>query len=99
MKELYSKANKRAYQICIIKAFKKSKRILGTTILTFGTNTKHNVPVVQNIINTEIKMKTASRRSASTNAMAAPMIHIIRTLYTLSPICFESLSAGIETVH
>lgn len=42
-------------------------------------------------------MKTASRRSASTNAMAAPMIHIMSTLYTLRPICFESLSAGIET--
>lgn len=80
-----------------LQALKESTRLLGTTILTFGTNTKHNVAVVQNIINTEIKMKTASRRSASTNAMAAPMIHIISTLYTLSPICFESLSAGIDT--
>lgn len=42
-------------------------------------------------------MKTASRRSANTRAIAAPMIHIISTLYTLRPICFESLSAGIET--
>lgn len=42
-------------------------------------------------------MKTASRRSARTSAMAAPIMHMISTLYTLSPMCFESLSAGIET--
>lgn len=42
-------------------------------------------------------MKTASRLSASTNAIAAPMMHIISTLYTLSPMCFESFNAGIET--
>lgn len=42
-------------------------------------------------------MKTASRRSARTSAMAAPIVHMITQLYTLSPMCFESLSAGIET--
>lgn len=83
---------------CATTPIKESNRTLDTTILTFGTNTKHNVAVVQNIINNEIKTKTASRRSASTNAMAAPMIHIISTLYTLRPMCFESFSAGIETV-
>lgn len=66
-------------------------------ILTFGTNTKHNVAVVQNIMKTDIKIKTASRRSAKTNAIAAPIIHIIRTLYTLKPMCFESFNAGIDT--
>lgn len=71
--------------------------ILGTTNLTFGTNTKHSVAVVQKIIKTEININTASRRSDRTNAIAAPMIHMIKTLYTLSPICLESLRAGIDT--
>lgn len=42
-------------------------------------------------------MNTASRRSDKTSAIAAPIIHIINTLYTLKPICFESFKAGIET--
>lgn len=65
--------------------------------LTLGTKTRQRVAVVQNMMNTEMRMKEASFRSDSTIAMAAPMTHIITTLYTLSPMCFESLSAGMET--
>lgn len=68
-----------------------------TTNLTFGTNTKHSVAVVQKIMKTEINMNTASRRSASTMAIDAPIMHIINTLYTLKPMCLESLSAGMDT--
>lgn len=64
---------------------------------TFGTNTKQRVPVVQKIMKSEIKIKTASRRSAKTKAIAAPIMHIISTLYTLNPMCLESLRAGIDT--
>lgn len=44
-----------------------------------------------------MRMNEASFRSESTIAMAAPVTHIITTLYTLRPMCFESLRAGIET--
>lgn len=64
---------------------------------TFGTNTKHKVVVVQNIIKTEISIKTASFRSDMIKAMDPPIMHIIVTLYTDRPMCLESFRAGIET--
>lgn len=51
-----------------------------TTSLTFGTNTKHNVAVVQKIIKNESKTKTKSLRSESTNEIAAPVMHVMKTL-------------------
>lgn len=68
-----------------------------TTSLTFGTNTKHKVAVVQKIIKNESKTKTKSLRSDNTNDMAAPAMHVMNTLYTEKPMCFESFRAGIET--
>ena len=53
--------------------------------------------MVQKMINTEMRMKEASLRSDRTIEMAAPVTHIITTLYTLRPMCFESLRAGMET--
>lgn len=44
-----------------------------------------------------MSIKTASLRSEIMRAMAAPMMHIIVTLYTDNPMCLESFSAGIET--
>lgn len=66
---------------------KKIKRIIHkklqnflTTSLTFGTNTKHKVAVVQKIIKNESKTKTKSLRSDNTSEIAAPAIHVINTL-------------------
>lgn len=69
--------------------------LFSSTIL--GTNTRHSVAVVQNIMNTLMSMKAASLRSDSTMAIAAPMMHMMTTLYTDRPICLESLRAGMET--
>lgn len=51
-----------------------------TTSLTFGTNTKHKVAVVQKIIKNESKTKTKSLRSESTKDIAAPAIQVMKTL-------------------
>lgn len=50
------------------------------TKFTFGTNTKHNVPVVQKIMNTDMMTNDASCLSDKTKLMAAPITHIITTL-------------------
>lgn len=69
----------------------------GLTSLTLGTNTKHSVVVEQNMMNIDIMTKAASCCSRSTNDRAAPITHMITTLYTLIPIYLESLSAGMLT--
>lgn len=62
-----------------IKQLQKLQNFL-TTSLTFGTNTKHKVAVVQKMIKNESKIKTKSLRSDSTSDMAAPAMHVINTL-------------------
>lgn len=52
---------------------------------------------MQKIIKNESKTKTRSLRSVNTKEIAAPAMHVINTLYTEKPICFESFKAGIET--
>lgn len=69
----------------------------GLTSLTLGTNTKHSVVVEQNIMKMDIMTKAASCCSRSTNDKAAPITHMITTLYTLIPMYLESLSAGMLT--
>lgn len=65
--------------------------------LTLGTNTRQSVPVVQNKMKDEMMMKDASCLSDSTKEMAAPMTHMMTTLYTDMPTYLESLSAGMLT--
>ena len=69
----------------------------GLTSLTLGTNTKHRVVVEQNMMNIDIMTKAASCCSRSTNDRAAPITHMMTTLYTLIPMYLESLSAGMLT--
>lgn len=71
--------------------------MINSNKFTLGTKTKHKVAVVQKIMNTEIMMKEASCLSERTKLMAAPMTHIITTLYTDIPTYLESLRAGMET--
>lgn len=49
------------------------------------------------MIKTDINIKTASFRSDMMRAIEPPIMHIIVTLYTDNPICFESFNAGICT--
>lgn len=65
--------------------------------LTFGIKTKQRVAVVQKIINIDINTKTIPFLSDKTKAIATPMTHMIKTLYTLMPTCLLSFNAGIET--
>lgn len=65
--------------------------------LTLGTNTRQSVPVVQNKMKDEMMMKDASCLSDSTKEMAAPMTHMMTTLYTDMPTYLESFSAGMLT--
>ena len=51
---------------------------------------------VQEKIKTVIKMDT-ELLSCTIKAIAAPVVHMIRTLYTLIPIYFESFNAAIVT--
>lgn len=53
--------------------------------------------VEQKMMNTEMMMKAASCWSRSTKEMAAPMLHMMTTLYTLMPTYLESFSAGMLT--
>ena len=64
---------------------------------TFGTKTKHNVPVVQNIMKTEISRKLAFFCSLSTADIATPNTHMMVTLYTDIPTYLLSFKAGIWT--
>ena len=67
------------------------------TDITFGTNTRHNVPVVQNMMNIAINMNDAFNSSWSTKLTATPNTHMTATLYIAIPTYFESFSAGICT--
>lgn len=48
-------------------------------------------------MNTDMMMKEASCLSDRTKLMAAPMTHMITTLYTDMPTYLESFRAGMET--
>ena len=52
---------------------------------TFGTNTRHSVPVVQKMMKTEMRTKEALGCSLRTAEMATPRTHMIVTLYTDIP--------------
>ena len=52
---------------------------------TFGTKTRQSVPVVQKMMNTEMRTKEALGCSLSTAEMATPSTHMIVTLYTDIP--------------
>lgn len=64
---------------------------------TFGTKTKHKVAVLQNIINIANIINMASCLSANTKLIAAPVTHMITTLYTLIPTYLLSFNAGMLT--
>lgn len=64
---------------------------------TFGTKTKHRVAVLQNIMNIANIMNMASCLSAKTKLIAAPVTHMITTLYTLIPTYLLSFNAGMLT--
>jgi hypothetical protein len=49
------------------------------------------------MMNTEMIINDASCLSDSTKLIAAPIMHIITTLYTLIPTYLESLRAGMLT--
>lgn len=55
------------------------------------------MPVVQNMMKTEMIMNEASCLSDSTKLIAAPIMHMITTLYTLIPTYLESFRAGMLT--
>lgn len=69
----------------------------GLTSLTLGTNTKQRVVVEQNMMKMDMMTKAASCCSRSTNDKAAPITHMMTTLYTLIPMYLESFRAGILT--
>ena len=52
---------------------------------TFGTKTRQSVPVVQKMMNTEMRTKEALGCSLSTAEMATPSTHMMVTLYTDIP--------------
>jgi len=64
---------------------------------TLGIKTRQRVAVLQNIMNTANIINMASCLSVSTKLIAAPVTHIITTLYTLIPTYLLSFNAGILT--
>ena len=74
-----------------------SNIIVADLLYTFGTKTKHNVPVVQNIMKTDISRKLTFFCSYSTDEMATPSTHMIVTLYTDMPTYLLSFKAGMDT--
>lgn len=62
---------------------------------TFGTNTKHNVAVVQKIIKIDMMAKLAFFCSSRTALIATPKTHMMVTLYKDMPTYLLSFRAGI----
>ena len=65
--------------------------------ITFGTNTRQSVIVVQKIMKKPMITNDEVGWSLITTETAAPHTHMITTLYTLMPMYLESFSAGIDT--
>ena len=67
---------------------------------TFGTNTRHSVPVVQKMMKTEMRTKEALGCSLRTAEMATPRTHMIVTLYTDIPTYLQTqISLNIVSVQ
>lgn len=65
--------------------------------LTFGTNTKQSVIVLQKIMTRATMQNCTFGWSRVRKDTAAPMMHMIPTLYTLIPMYLLSFRAGILT--